>query len=378
MNPDDDAKKTRRKKMEKTIGGDNNPMTAAPPSQHALPLFRETLPSPFLLFAVIFSGVMFYIAGFCYVTTVFISHQYPSNDDSVDIPVGAAVYTNCDIFSGRWVRDYDRPMYEESDCPYIGDQLTCLKHGRPDKDYRYWRWQPHNCSLPSFNAKLMLEELRGKRMIFVGDSLNRGQFTSLICLLQRVIPQHAHSIQTIDSLTVFTAKDYNARIEYYWAPFLVESNADDPDMHRVSDRIIQNAPIVKHGQHWEGADIILFNTYIWWAEGVKILLSFKWGGAEKGNCYNETTMIEDTRFVGAERGLMGIIEEELSKSEIPITLLNITQLTSPRKDAHTSIYKAQRRPITGNPTAYADCIHWCLPGVQDVWNELLFSKLFYP
>ncbi|CAK9160625.1 unnamed protein product [Ilex paraguariensis] len=31
-----------------------------------------------------------------------------------------------------------------------------------------------------------------------------------------------------------------------------------------------------------------------------------------------------------------------------------------------------------NPVSYADCVHWCLPGLQDTWNELLFAKLFYP
>lgn len=58
----------------------------------------------------------------------------------------------CDVFSGRWVRDESaRPSYEESECPYIQPQLTCQEHGRPDKDYRNWRWQPHSCSLPRFH-----------------------------------------------------------------------------------------------------------------------------------------------------------------------------------------------------------------------------------
>lgn len=52
----------------------------------------------------------------------------------------------------------------------------------------------------------MLESLRGKRMLFVGDSLNRGQYVSMICLLHRVIPEDAKSMKTLGSLTVFTAK----------------------------------------------------------------------------------------------------------------------------------------------------------------------------
>ena len=55
----------------------------------------------------------------------------------------------CDIFAGKWVRDEERkPMYEERECPYIQPQLTCQEHGRPDRDYQLWRWQPHACDLP--------------------------------------------------------------------------------------------------------------------------------------------------------------------------------------------------------------------------------------
>jgi len=68
------------------------------------------------------------------------------------------------------------------------------------------RWQ-HFCHiLCSFNATLMLETLRGKRMMFVGDSLNRGQYVSMVCLLHRLIPEDQKSMETFGSLTVFTAK----------------------------------------------------------------------------------------------------------------------------------------------------------------------------
>ncbi|PON83278.1 hypothetical protein TorRG33x02_209820, partial [Trema orientale] len=104
------------------------------------------------------------------------------------------------------VWDESRPLYEESDCPYIHEKLICLQHGRPEKNYQHWRWQPHDCDLPRFNATLMLETLRGKRMMFVGDSLIQGQFSSMICLLHSLIPEHAKSMEKIGSLTLFTAK----------------------------------------------------------------------------------------------------------------------------------------------------------------------------
>lgn len=43
-------------------------------------------------------------------------------------------------------------------------------------------------------------------MMFVGDSLSRGQFVSMVCLLHRLIPENGKSMNTLGSLTVFSAK----------------------------------------------------------------------------------------------------------------------------------------------------------------------------
>ncbi|RVW42397.1 Protein trichome birefringence-like 33 [Vitis vinifera] len=349
--------------------------------------------------------------------------------EKLPFAIGEIEGGRCDVFSGMWVRDEsNRPLYEESECPYIQPQLTCQEHGRPEKEYQFWRWKPHDCSLPNFNATLMLETLRGKRMMFVGDSLNRGQYVSMVCLLHSLIPEDAKSMETFDSLTIFTAKEYNATIEFYWAPFLLESNSDDAVIHRVSDRIVRKGSINKHGKYWKGVDILVFNTYLWrgsfddevkdivekttedafrmamksmlkWVEKnmdpkkTRVFFtsmspshakSIDWGGEAGKNCYNETTMIEDPTYWGSDcrKSVMEVIGEVFSKSKVPITFLNITQLSSYRRDAHTSIYKKQWSPLTpeqlANPVSYADCVHWCLPGLQDTWNELLFTKLFYP
>lgn len=68
-------------------------------------------------------------------------------------------------------------------------------------------------------------------------------------------------------------KEYNATVEFLWAPLLVDSNSDDPVNHRLSERIIRPDSVLRHAAKWEHADILVFNTYLWWRQGpVKLLL----------------------------------------------------------------------------------------------------------
>lgn len=164
-----------------------------------------------------------------------------------------------------------------------------------------------------FNATALLERLRNKRLVFVGDSLNRGQWVSMVCLVESVVPPslkfmhtlangslnifkaivslHSHHINT-SSFSIFPCKyiccsccqmliaaylkwlikEYNATIEFYWAPLLVESNSDDPVNHRVPERTVRIKAIEKHAKYWTDADILIFNTYLWWRRPVMNVL----------------------------------------------------------------------------------------------------------
>lgn len=79
---------------------------------------------------------------------------------------------------------------------------------------------------------------------------------------------------------------------------------------------------------------------------------------------------------------MDAVRDTLQDLKVNVTLLNITQLSEYRKDGHTSVYtERQGKLLTfeqrSQPEIYADCVHWCLPGVPDTWNEILYMYLLY-
>jgi hypothetical protein len=53
-----------------------------------------------------------------------------------------------------------------------------------------------------------------------------------------------------------------------------------------------------------------------------------------------------------------------------VDLLRVTGMTAQRKDGHLSVYLSPSGPV---PRYRQDCSHWCLPGVPDAWNELLYA-----
>ncbi|KAL5661058.1 hypothetical protein ACJX0J_028183, partial [Zea mays] len=72
------------------------------------------------------------------------------------------------------------------------------------------------------------------------------------------------------SFNTFYAKEYRATLEFYWAPFLVESNSNNPNFHNIKERIISPERIEAHAKHWKDVDYLIFNTYIWWMNNADI------------------------------------------------------------------------------------------------------------
>ncbi|XP_021805095.1 protein trichome birefringence-like 6 [Prunus avium] len=316
----------------------------------------------------------------------------------------------CDFSTrGRWVYDKSYPLYTNSSCPFIFEGFDCQGNGRSDQDYMRWRWQPQDCDIPRFNAKKMLELLRGKRLLYVGDSINRNQFESMVCMLVGDIRDpNRPRIKHEKGMYSFSFVDYKCKVEFSPSVFLVDKSMKKVGKKQVPTLRIDSIDRISY--HWRGADIVVFDTEHWWTDsktnaGVNFYQEgdqihpyldvytalrkgmMTWASwVDKHTDPSKTQVFfrtsSPTHFSGGEwklrRSCIGATEPLLRDSGIAnekdriavevikqmktrVTLLNITSMSEYRIDAH--------------PSGILDCSHWCLPGLPDIWNELLYHHL---
>ncbi|CAN8253918.1 unnamed protein product [Cochlearia groenlandica] len=336
----------------------------------------------------------------------------------------------CDFTIGKWVYDSDYPLYSNSSCPFIDQGFGCQSNGRLDLDYMQWRWDPQDCDAPRFNATKMLEMLRGKRLVFVGDSINRNQWESMLCMLfqavkdpKTVYETHKRRITKDKGNYSFRFGEYKCTVEFYVTHFLVREGKSRIGKKRRETLRID--AMDRTSSRWKGANILVFNTAHWWShyktksginyyqEGdqvhpkLDVSTAFKkalqtWSSWVDNNVDPKKTRVffrsaAPSHFSGGKWNSGGhcreankllnqtlkpsysgkniIVEEVLRQMKTTVTLLNVSGLSQYRIDAHPSIFGT--KPENRRSKAVEDCSHWCLPGVPDTWNHFLYLHLLH-
>ncbi|MFS7939239.1 putative PMR5 domain, PC-Esterase [Helianthus anomalus] len=347
-------------------------------------------------------------------------------------------FEECDIFDGRWVKDDTKPYYPAGSCPFVDKDVNCHLNRRPDDEFVKWRWQPFGCEIPSMNATDFLERLRGKRMVFVGDSLNRNMWESLVCILRHSL-KNKKKVYEISGRGDFKKRgiyafrfeasfDYNCTVDFVSSPFLVRESSFKGE--NSSFETLRLDLMDRTTSMYQDADILIFNTGHWWThektsrgenyyqEGKRVyprlkaldaytralstwakwvdknidnqktqvifrgysLTHFRGGQWNSGGqCHTETEPIFNTSQLTNYPSKMRAFDNVLRVIKTPVIYLNISRLTDYRKDGHPSIYRTKYKSLLLKQQTSAehaqDCSHWCLPGVPDTWNELLYASL---
>ncbi|KAL5998433.1 hypothetical protein ACLOJK_009373 [Asimina triloba] len=170
---------------------------------------------------------------------------------------GKAQSGSCDFYHGSWVIDASYPLYDSSTCSYISPEFDCQRYGRPDNNYLKYKWKPEACELPRFNGEDFLRLVRGKRMMFVGDSLSLNQWQSLLCMLHAAVPHADTSFVKKGDLSSLTFLEYGASVMFLRNTYLV-------DMVHDQMGVILKLDSIENGNAWMGLDVLIFNTWHWW------------------------------------------------------------------------------------------------------------------
>ncbi|KAH7293709.1 hypothetical protein KP509_28G038000 [Ceratopteris richardii] len=336
----------------------------------------------------------------------------------------------CDFSKGKWVADMTPPPYTNNTCKYIHPSQDCMKNGRPDRGYLYWRWQPISCELRRFDAQLFLESMKQKKMTFIGDSIARNHMQSLLCALAQVEDPHNVYFDVKEKEASWEFVSYKFTLSNLWSPFLANHSfvenvyhihLDMPDMmwsSRINDYDIailstgywyfrpsiyyMNNTILGTNPHsgvnltifdkvpamkvaWETTLNHMINKY----NGIIIMRTitvphfegadwFNGGYCNKTMPFFDPLMQEPLPWMTDAISRAQIQEFRKAMDRIraskydlqKLRLLNVTYSSFLRPDGHPNSFRIMTAFEPRN-----DCLHWCLPGPIDMWNQILLHIL---
>eukprot|EP00850_Spirogloea_muscicola_P011831 SM000075S21920 [mRNA] locus=s75:62995:69703:- [translate_table: standard] len=339
----------------------------------------------------------------------------------------------CDYTQGRWLYSKAPKRYTGYDCPFIRSSFNCDRNGRKDGNYQHYSWRPYRCRVAQFDPAYFLSLLRGKIVGIVGDSFSRDFAQSLICQIARHAKTElwAGNVAGVP-VTGVMVPSYHLRVITFVAPYLVKySNAaadfhryglpapgpnnylvwlDQPDPQWAGPLRRIDLTIFMSG-HWflsnQGSTEVRSTTFVQGNRVVKLAPLNAYQAAL--NYVKNYVSVRHPKYLGVPMWLtyspshytyhIGnkpacTATQPTGTSQVaafekvdisttfrrmeyntfvnsPFRILDITHLSNFRIDAHVGkYYGAAQNSKTTN-----DCTHWCLPGLPDVWTDILQYKL---
>ncbi|KAI4343133.1 hypothetical protein MLD38_027670 [Melastoma candidum] len=347
---------------------------------------------------------------------------------------GNATSEECDLFEGEWVPNPSGPGYTNETCNLIDPRQGCMTNGRPDTGYLYWRWSPRGCELPRFDARRFLDFMRNKAWAFVGDSISRNHCQSLLCLLSVV--ESPIRLYDDEYNVRYHFPSFNLSISVIWSPFLVKAaifenhagvSTSEPEVHldeldpNWNDLFLSlDYAIISTGQWFPKHSIYYMNgtvigchncnrtrtnaTQLHFDTAYQKVLRhvmdrvatsghrgtiffqtmtpqhFENGEWNDGGTCSRTSPSKAGEFTLKEmnRVLQGIElgefkqgKSKADKNGVDLKLLDFTDMNLMRPDGHPGRYG--RPHPSEDKRAPNDCLHWCLPGPIDAWNDVIMQ-----
>jgi xyloglucan O-acetyltransferase len=351
----------------------------------------------------------------------------------------AAPTPQCDYSDGEWVPDPTPPLYNATTCEAIKDGRSCTANGRADTGYLHWRWKPRRCDLPAFSPDAFLRWLHNKHLAFVGDSLARNQAESLVCLLSSRSPPELARRDADSRFRRWVFREHgDASVSVFWSPFLVRGIEKAERAGVRHNSVFLDAFDERWMAELAGVDALVLSAGHWFKipsvyhEGGRVVgchgcaaaglnrtaetgffaafrdavhrtlaeVPRRWhANATDANKLVAMATFSPSHFEGdwdkgalcpkkrpyksgetelgyTEVEMRRIVVEEVeaaanASGAVRFAALDVTTLANLRPDGHPGPYM-HKNPVG---RVQNDCLHWCMPGPVDTFNQILLHTV---